>query len=220
VTISYISAATNAGDTVTIGTHAAGDTIIIFAYNDGSSTIPTLPSGWASFISASATALSANRIGYKVATTSSETSGTWTNADGLIAVVYRPDTGNVIVPCFAARNTTTSTTVNYAVIASTFDHTNLSQWFAGFAYQRSDTNALETAPTGMTNRSNLVGTGWELAVHDTNADAASWTSANVTVATSALWQTVVAQLVEQPFYSAGGGSGLLIRRPMDGGYAA
>jgi hypothetical protein len=210
VSISYVGQATNAGDTVTLPSHQAGDTIIIFAYNDGSSTIPTLPSGWAGFISASATTLSANRIGYKIATTSSETSGTWTNADGLIAVVYRPATGNVVVPCFASRNTTTSTTVNYAAIASTSDHTNLSQWFAGFAYQRSDTNALETAPTGMTNRSNLVGTGWEMAAHDTNANASSWTSTNVTVATSALYQTVVAQLVEQPFYSAASGGARMV----------
>lgn len=206
MSISYISAATNAGDTVTIGTHAAGDTIIIWAFNDGVATAPSLPSGWINVFPLTGS-LTGVRLAYKVAQTPSETSGTWTNADGIIAVVYRPAASNVLVPGLGAGNLATSTTVNYASIAVANDRTNTDQWILGFAAMRSDANTLETAPSGMTNRSNLVGTGWEMASHDTNANASSWASTNVSVTNSATWRTATCQLFEQPFYSAGGGAG-------------
>ena len=217
MSISYISAATNAGDTVTLPSHQAGDTIIIWAFNDGVATAPTLPSGWINVIPLTGSSTGA-RVGYKVAQTSSETSGTWTNADGIIAVVYRPTGNNVLVPGRLESGIATSTTINYPAVAVANDRTNTDQWMLGFVAMRSDTNAIETAPTGMTNRSNLVGTAWELATHDTNANVASWASTNVTVATSATWRTAVFQLFEQPFYSAGAG-GMFFRPGMCGGFS-
>ena len=208
MTISYISAATNAGDTVTIGTHAAGDTIIIWAFNDGATTIPTLPSGFINVQTVSGSSTAA-RLAYKIATTSSETSGTWTNADGLIAVVYRTTGQNLLAIGAAVSNVNTNTTVNYTSIGSALDRA-VDQWFIGVALQRSDANALETAPTGMTNRASLAGTGWEMAFHDTNANATSWASTNVTVTNSALWRTFVVQLFEQPFYSAASGGARMV----------
>jgi hypothetical protein len=206
VTISFISAAAAASDSVAIGTHAAGDTIITWTFNDGVATAPSLPSGWINVFPLTGS-LTGVRLAYKVAQSSSETSGTWTNADGIIAVVYRPAASNVLVPGLGAGNLATSTTVNYAAIAVANDRTNTDQWILGFAAMRSDANALETAPSGMTNRSNLVGTGWEMASHDTNANASSWASTNVSVTNSATWRTATCQLFEQPFYSAGGGGG-------------
>ena len=217
MTISYISAASAASDSVTLGTHAAGDTILISAYNDGATTVPSLPSGWIGFITQSGS-LTGWRVGYKVAQTSSETSGTWTNADGVIAVVYRPTTGSVLIPAAISSNLGTSTTINYPAVAAANDRTNADQWFLGWAIQRVDTNALETAPSGMTNRTGLVGTGWEMACHDTNANAASWASTNVTVTTSAFYRSLVFQLFEQSFYSAGAG-GMFFRPGMCGGFS-
>lgn len=201
--ISYISQASAASDSVTLGTHAAGDLLLVFSYNDGSSTIPSLPTGWLNFYNLLA-ATGSVRVGFKVANSSAETSGTWTNADGVIAVVYRSNAG-LVVPAFQSANTATSATVNYPGIGSGLNRESVDQWFVGFGVMRNDTNALETPPTGQTNRSNLVATGWEMALHDTNADANSWTSTNVTVATSALWRTLVVQICEQPYPSGGGG---------------
>ena len=203
MTISRISSAAAASDSVTLGTHASGDMIFIWAWNDGSATIPSLPTGWLSIHTATA-ATGSYRLGYKLAASASETSGTWTNADGLIAVVYRSDAG-IVVPAFFAANTATSTSVGYSAIAAAANRENLDQWFLGVAAQRNDTNALETAPSGMTNITSQAGTGWKMAAHDTNADANSFTAANVSVTTSALWRTVVLQIFEQP-YPTGGGS--------------
>lgn len=203
MTISRISSATNAGDTITIGTHASGDLILIFAYNDGANTAPSLPAGWLN-INNGTGSTSGTRIGYKVAQSSSETSGTWTNADGLIAVVYRSDVG-LVIPTLAGFNAGTSTTVSYTAFGSSFNRENADQWMIGFGSQRSDTNALETAPTGLTNVTSLTGTGWEMVAHDSNADANSFATASTTVVTSAAWRTVVFTVYEQT-YPAGGGS--------------
>ena len=216
MTLSRISSASAASDSVTLGTHASGDMIFIFAWNDGSATIPSLPAEWLSIHTVTAGAGS-YRLGYKLAASASETSGTWTNADGLIAVVYRSDAG-VVVPAFFANNTNTNTTVNYPAVAAAFNRENVDQWFLGLAVQRNDTNALETAPSGMANITSLTGTGWKMAVHDTDADANSFTSASVTVATSALWRTLVVQIFEQPYPTSSGG-GLFLPRGFDGGYS-
>ena len=202
MTISRISSATNAGDTITIGTHASGDLILIFAYNDGANTAPSLPSGWLN-INNGTGSTSGTRIGYKVAQSSSETSGTWTNADGLIAIVYRSDAG-LVIPNYSGFNSATSATVNYIAFGASLNRENVDQWMVGLASQRVDTNALETAPTGMTNITSLTGTGWKMAAHDSNADANSFSNANVTVTTSAAWRASVFSVFEQPYPSGGG----------------
>lgn len=212
MTISYISQASAASDSVTLGTHAAGDLLFLFAYNDGSSTIPSLPTGWLNFHNLTA-ATGSYRIGFKVATSSAETSGTWTNADGVIAVVYRSNAG-LVIPAFYATNSGTTTQITYSAIQALNNRENVDQWIVGLAVMRLDTNAVETPPTGMTHRANQVGTGWEMALHDTNADSNSWTSTNVTVTTSALWRTLVVQICEQPYPTGGG---IFFRPGMAGG---
>jgi hypothetical protein len=191
--------------------------IYIFAWNDGSATVPSLPAGWSNYQNISSVT-GAIRIGFKLATSASETSGTWTNADGLIAVVYRSDAGIVVPGFFSANGGSASTSISYTGIAATNNRENVDQWFFGAVVQRIETNAVETAPTGMTNVTNQVGTGFEMAWHDTNADANSFTTAAVTVATSALWRNYVVQIVEQSYPTSSGG-GLFLPRGFDGGYA-
>src|SRR5437868_13548477 len=69
------------------GTYQNGDLIVIFAFR-AAITSPSLPAGWTSLTSNSGNASSA-RLGYKIAGSNSETSGTWTNATGLVCHVYR-----------------------------------------------------------------------------------------------------------------------------------
>ena len=206
MTISRISSATAAASSVTIGTHAAGDLLMAFAFNDGATTVPTLPTGWLNHgtVAGSSTAY---RIAYKIAASASETSGTWTNADGLIIVVYRGGTGYIVLPAFANGNSGTSTTLRYSAFAAANDREGAAdRWFAGFAAMRNDTNAIETAPTNMSFVVGQVGTGWEMAWHDSNATLTSWPNTDVTVATSAFWRTGVIQLYEQDHQQTGGGS--------------
>jgi hypothetical protein len=87
--------------------HKSGDIIIIWAFNTGAATIPTLPAGWTSIITDSST--DSVRVGYKIAASGSETSGTWTAADHLMCAVYR----NVSAIGDSAINNATSGTLSF-----------------------------------------------------------------------------------------------------------
>ena len=219
MTISYISAASAAATSVTLGTHTTNDLITIFAFNNTSATVPTLPSGWVNQYTVTATI--GWRVGYKIATGSSETSGTWTNADGLIAIVHRPSSGALVLPGSNVASSGTATNITYGAIASTLDRTNANdRWFLTFASTRTADSSVETAPTSFTNRSSLLGGSWEIASHDTNGTLGSYGGGTVAAGgTSALFRTLLIQLFETP-YTASGGGGVFIQRGMKGGYAA
>jgi hypothetical protein len=107
--IGYVGVNTGDGGSITIPTHQAGDTILIVA-TSYANVIPSLPAGFTN-IQAGTDALEnalAWRLGYKVATSASETSGTWSNADGVTAAVYRGVTGIGASAAVADRTTTPS----------------------------------------------------------------------------------------------------------------
>lgn len=88
--------------TVTIGSHSVGDTIIIFAYRDGLATLPSLPAAggtvpaWVDIDANTGANTNSARTAFFEAVTTTTTSGTWTNATGMIAVVLRGDRRVVI----------------------------------------------------------------------------------------------------------------------------
>ena len=97
VSASFVAATSAASTTLTLPTHQAGDLIIIiattrYAY---SAAMPTLPAGWASIRadSGGANSFGRVRIASLVATGSDTTSGTWTGAETLTAMVYRGFSG-------------------------------------------------------------------------------------------------------------------------------
>jgi len=188
MSISFVGAQGAAGTTVTIPAHQVGDMILIFAYRDGSNTAPTTPTAggtvptWTLISSAGASTNSAN-FRYAVATATTTTSGTWTNATETICLVYR---GTKLVGVNGA-NTSASTIISYAGLA--LQRTDGSSWVVGCAGHRTATN-VELAPTGMTNR---ISSGTEAAGHDTNGS--SWTiTRTVTVNANSGWRAVTVEL--------------------------
>jgi len=94
-----IVAGVNAADanTVTIPTHQAGDMIVIFAYAVAT-TIPSLPTAGGTVptfttLDTGTGSGNASRTAHVTAAGSTTTSGTWTGANSLIAVVLRNHTG-------------------------------------------------------------------------------------------------------------------------------
>lgn len=170
--VQYIHSMTSESNSLsTMPSHQAGDIIVMFAFRDGSTTAPTMPSGWSSLESAGANTCS-GVLAFKVAASANETSGTWTSATLLVCHVYR---GAVV----AAHSLTgaSSATVNYPAL--TLQNTDGTSWVAGFAGHRSINGSLATPPTGMTNRRALEGATADGAGHDTNGGVSSWTSQNV-----------------------------------------
>lgn len=175
--ISFVGAQGNAGTTVTIPTHQSGDLILIFAYRDTSGLNPpstpaaggTVPT-WTLIRNGTGNTNSFN-CRYAVATGSTTTSGTWTNATEIICLVYR---GAKVVGANASTSDS-GTTITFPAL--TLNRTNNTSWIVGFAGHRTATN-VEQAPTGMTNRTSA---GTEAAGHDTNGTVSSWSQQTVTV---------------------------------------
>ncbi len=85
--LKFISAANAQSSSVSMPSHKAGDLIVVYTLNR-SSTIPSVASGFTNIYGDGVSNL-ADRRAYKIATSSSETSGTWTNAEFIIVAVYR-----------------------------------------------------------------------------------------------------------------------------------
>ena len=198
--ISYIGSATGTNSIASMPAHQAGDLLLFFAFRDGNVTAPSLPSDYTNILTGSDSDLvSSCRVGYKIAASGSETSGTWTNATGLICHVYRgvdqttPIGGSKAYSYFDTGNNT----VNYRVITMT--DTSGASWVAGFAGHAATNTSLETAPTGMTNRTNVVDATDEAAGHDTNGGVTSWTTKTVSVGgTTASWCSAVVEILANP----------------------
>lgn len=141
-----------AATSVTIPTHQVGDTIIIFAYRDGSATIPTKPAAsgtvpaWVDIDAANGANTNSSRSAYFVATATDTTSGTWTNATGIIAVVVRGD--SFIGGHVEAGSTATNSATAPAIDVTHSDGTSILLHF----YGHRTATAWDAAPTGYTRR--------------------------------------------------------------------
>jgi len=186
VAIQYIGSATGV-TSATLPAHQAGDLILAFAFRDGITTAPTLPSGWTNIRNNSGNACS-GRVAYRVATASGTASGTWTNATSVVFLIYRNINQNSPIGNTNSA-TDSSVTVNYPALP-----VSQNSWVVGFA-GHSSANVNLIAPTGMTNRAYVQDATDEAAGHDTNGSVASWASRNTSVGgTSGGWRSYVLEI--------------------------
>ena len=153
----HVGSAIATGASVTIPAHQAGDLLVIFATRFDSATIPTLPSGWTSAATKTGTD-GAGRVGWRVATGSGTTSGTWTGAETTLVWVLR-DHGGIGAAAVGSDPT--------ALPALTL--TGSSSWVGAL---QSGYSSLPAVPSGMTSRAN----GSYDRVADTNGTVSSWAS--------------------------------------------
>lgn len=170
--IQFVGQATGVAS-ATLPSHQAGDLVVAFAFRDGSTTAPTLPSGWTDLNSGGINSCG-YRVGYRVAVDSSTVSGTWTNATALVLQVYRNARG----VGQGGSGSGVGTNVDY-IQASPLTIADGSSWVAGFAGHRSVDTSLQTAPAGMTARATFVDATNEAAGHDTAGGVAGWSTTTV-----------------------------------------
>jgi hypothetical protein len=223
MSISRVGSSAAQATTTAIPSHQAGDLIFIFAGRNATAPA-TVPSGWVQAGSAGASGSSV-ASGWKIAKSSSETSGTWTNASVLFCAVYRADTGLLAFSTAAGGANATGTSVSFPALTNglVYREGSLDNWYLGVAMQLNSANSLETPPSGMSNVAVESSSGvWKAVLHDTNASQLSnWATAATTVTTAAASSTRVVQLFEFDGPSfGGGGGGLILPRAMNGGYAA
>jgi hypothetical protein len=186
--ISFIGQATGT-TSATLPAFNAGDFAIVFAFNAGSTTAPTTPTGWTNILAPAGANTCSMKLGFRILQTGDTTTGTWTNATLVVVHVYR----GVTAIGGSASASGASTTVSYPAL--TMQAAQGTSWVAGFAGHRSVDTALETPPTGMTNRSDVVNTA-EGAGHDTNGGVTSWSLQTVSVGgTSSGWFGSTVELI-------------------------
>ncbi len=184
--VSYISSDSAAANTVTMPTHQALDLILVFAFRDGNTTAPTMPSGY-TLINTSGANTCSGILAYKIANSAAETTGTWTNATGIVVQVYRGAAGVGA----SAVGGGTGTTITYPAV--TLQKTNSTSWAARFAGHRTATNMTTNTPSGYTQR---TGIATEVQGSDSNAGlASSPTSATQSVNQSSGWRAHTVEIL-------------------------
>lgn len=198
--ISRISSASAEANSVTLGTHAKGDVIIICAVRDGSTTNPTIPAGWTNITNTSDGTLMSISVGWKIATSAADVSGTWTNATGVMCHVYRG--ADQIKPFGAITfNASSATTVTYGATTGATKVRMNNQWMVAFAICTGvDTTTLNTAPNGgYTNVINALGATQDMVSFDTNGPVETGVASNTVTHGGASQNNVSIQI---PIYPA------------------
>lgn len=171
--------------------YAVGDAIFIVAANRSGSTPPTLPAGWTSVGSVGFTSIAMN-IGVKIAASTSETSGTWTNATDIAYVIY---SGAASTPFSnVSGQQGTSTSISYSGIVSYGNPSN--DWVIAFAFAGSNTgNLTAVPPTSTSIVTGNSGAAFELAIFDSNGPLSSYSFNSKTLGASVTWVTRTVELV-------------------------
>jgi len=190
--ITRIGSATGV-NSATLPAHQAGDLILAFVFRDGSTTLPTQPSGWTSLTArtGSLSGAASCRLGYKIAQSGSETSGTWTNATAAIFVIYRGAYTTDLTSTYVQANNNVTTTIIYP---ENLYWSSLA-WTLGFVGSNLGTLAIETPPSGISNLvANYVDASNESAAFDSNGPSVSFATATVPVASTSTCFTMTLRL--------------------------
>jgi len=181
MSIIRVRQATANATTITIPSHQAGDLILISA-SRANNTAPTLPSGWTNIQAGGANTLSL-RTGFLIATGSSETSGTWTNAARLICVVFRPlNNGTLSIGASTSNNGASQTYQRYPALTLAASNGKSA---VIYSITRNNTSGVTTAPTDWTTITGIntapvvrMHERYELASNPTQQDVTGLTSGN------------------------------------------
>lgn len=161
VPLQIVSSNSAAASSVSLPTHAPGDLILIFAFNNASTALPAAPAAsgtvpaWATSDSGTGNTCSALLASF-FATANNHTSGTWTNTSGMVAVVVRnpdgaaPLGGHTVAAISGSASAAASPTVTpsktdgTSVLLYFYGHRNMTSWDAAPAGSTRLTQAVST----------------------------------------------------------------------------
>lgn len=164
------------------------DLIIVFAYNNASTTIPTLPAGYTSLQTNSATG-NAMRIGAKISAGGDTTTGSWTNATNVACEVYSGTSGAAVANrCLNTTNGAgNSATLTYTGFTMSGPGRN---WIAGFGGAKAATAGMNGSTTNLGNRTNQT----IINGLDSGGAEPSWASETLAVTGSGRWLTATVEI--------------------------
>jgi hypothetical protein len=182
------------------GTYSIGHLIIVHAVNTSGLTVPTVPAGWNSTtLTASANGM-AMCIGWKNAASSSETSGTWTNATALSYVMYSGHNPTTPIINGGGQTGTASTTISYSGIV-TFTNPNVDWTICTSALSNNSGSSSTHPPTATSLVTDVGASTYESTIFDTNGTVASFSFSSKTLgaAVNSLTKTFELQAATSTF---------------------
>ncbi|MDE1867958.1 MAG: hypothetical protein KGI08_09660 [Thaumarchaeota archaeon] len=181
--------------------YAVGDLIVILAFNNAATTIPSTPSGYTQLTSAtnSSSGSTAMAVFWKVATSTSETYPSITNATQSVYVIYRAQQATPFVQTGGQTSVGASSTITYSGIA-TFQNPGYDLVLAFSCCNASSAATGSNPPTNMSlvPGTEISGAGYDIAIFDTNAPVSSYSLNNKTLGASVAWMTKTAELQATP----------------------
>lgn len=179
--ISFVGQASAAAASVALPTFSADDIAIVFAFRSGSTTAPSLPSGWTNDTSAGANTCS-YRVGWRRLVGGDTTTGTWTNATSIEVIVLRGvDLGSPL----GGKTQGSGSSAAPSWGAVTFQDLAGGSWAVLLGGHRTATD-MNTVALGTT--TNESPTEQSVAMHDVRGTT-SWSSTSKTVNASSGWFT-------------------------------
>lgn len=193
--VALIGSNQNAGTTVTIPTHQAGDLLLVFAYRTGTNAQAALPANWTNVHN---TGLNSNsiRIGYRIAPSSGTASGTWTSANHLHVAVFRGQSTTNPIGALATVTGGTGTTITIPAITTLQRQDNASVVWSCYGHVSATTDF--GAPTGMSLTSSLNSTNIRSRAALTNSTVDSFASRTVEAGSSSGWRAFSLEIRPEP----------------------
>jgi hypothetical protein len=194
-----VSAATT---NVAITSTAANDVIVVFAFTSAAATIPTLAGGFTNLQTATGTSRG-GRLAYMISAGGDTSSGTWTNANNVVCMVYSGVNTTTPFGTIPAMTGGSGTTITYA--AATLTVTDGTSVWLGFGGIRAATAGMNGTPTGtapnFTNRTNTtVANGL-----DTVATASNLSAQSLVTTSGNGWMSITIELLATPTVVPGAG---------------
>jgi hypothetical protein len=208
--ISFVGSASAEATSVALPTHQAGDFLLLVLLRMGVGVIPTPVLGWATAGNVAYVGNSNNVSAfYKIAQSSSEVSGSWNNANLILAAVYR-DAGKAMFAPFRNANRNSGNNIinypqkaEYSVASATPGSDRMASAAScvlGISSTSSNSVSLAAPPNGMTHRQQALGaSAGQIVLHDTAGDVARWSSTNITVSSAIEYASMVIDLVSLDF---------------------
>ena len=222
--ISVQSSASAASTSLTLPSHQAGDLLVMMVARTTQGSI-TVPSGWRRFGGRSG-GFGHNMLTAKRAASGSETSGTWTNAEGLICAVLRDSDDYVVEMGPGAMSGSSSSSIGFTSLIGS-DSNSTSYWarignttdgariFGGYSLQGYNIGE-DSPPTGFSLIDHIeIPTGKAMGLIISNSVQTAEPGA-ISLSSSVTYGSITGQVWSSDYVPSGGG-GLQIARGMAGG---
>ena len=199
------STGTTGASSVSLPTHAVGDIIVIYADFGAKGTSPTTPSAggtvptWTTIVADDTNGI---KMSYTVATATNHTSGTWTNAINMMAVVLRGQKTSSPVGGYAtsfASSSSTSAVTPSITLSKTDGSSQILHFYAGISY--SSGFNWSSAPSGYTSRLSVNAAGgfaWGYRMLTKNSTTSDGSATNTTSANTNARLTASLEILAAP----------------------